>query len=261
MVFKRQDCCHEVVLCSLELWEGSLLLPPTEKPGRRMEVYGDSVSAGEVSEAADYVGKPDPEHQGGYSNSWYSYAWIAARKLGAELHDIAQGGIPLLNHTGWFAPPKYPGMEFMWDKLHYHPDLGEAMEWDFSRYQPQLVVIAVGQNDSNPEDYMAVEPDGEKAEKWKRKYRKFVEDVREKYPEAVIVLATTILEHHGNWDRAIEEVCQRIRSSGDGKVYHFLYSRNGRGTPGHIRAEEAKEMAKELVSFVEGLEALRWQAP
>lgn len=36
--------------------------------GRRIEVYGDSVSAGEVSEAVDCVGKEDPVHNGGYSN-------------------------------------------------------------------------------------------------------------------------------------------------------------------------------------------------
>lgn len=47
--------------------------------------------AGEVSEAVDYVEKEDPEHNGEYSNSWYSYSWMTARKLGAQIHDIAQG--------------------------------------------------------------------------------------------------------------------------------------------------------------------------
>ena len=258
-VFKRQDCCHEVVLSSLELSAGSVLHPAPEKPWRRMEVFGDSVSAGEVSEAVDWAGKLDPPHQGEYSNSWYSYAWIAARMLGAELHDTAQGGIPLLNHTGWFAPPAYPGMEFMWDKLHYHPELGKVAEWDFSRYQPQLVVIAIGQNDSNPEDYMASDPDGEKADRWKREYRRLAESIREKYPEAVIILATTILCHHENWDRAIGEVCRQMNKAGDGKVYHFLYRRNGKGTPGHIRIPEAEEMAGELVSFVKKLEIPGWE--
>ena len=51
-------------------------------------MYGDSVSAGEVSEAVEYTGKPDPEHNGQYSNSWYSYAWMTARRLDAEIHDI-----------------------------------------------------------------------------------------------------------------------------------------------------------------------------
>ena len=45
-------------------------------------MYGDSVSAGEVSEAVEYTGKPDPEHNGQYSNSWYSY----------DVDDCAQAG-------------------------------------------------------------------------------------------------------------------------------------------------------------------------
>lgn len=39
--------------------DGADLLPPEPKPARRMEVFGDSVSCGEVSEAVDYVGKED----------------------------------------------------------------------------------------------------------------------------------------------------------------------------------------------------------
>lgn len=255
--FKRQDCCHSFSLCSLQLSENGCLLEGPLKPARRMEVYGDSVSAGEVSEAVDYVGKPDPEHEGEYSNSWYSYAWIAARKLGAELYDIAQGGIPLLNGTGWVGPT-YPGMEFMWDKLHYHPGLGKVKEWDFSRFVPHLVLIAVGQNDSHPVDVMKEDIGGERARFWKKKYRELVENIRGKYPKAVILLATTILEHHRNWDLAIDEVCEDLRRDGDERVFHFLYSRNGCGTPGHIRIPEAEEMAEELVHFIEGLSVNVW---
>ena len=50
-------------------------------PERRIEVYGDSVSAGEVSEALEYTGKQDPQHNGEYSNSYYSYAWLTACNL------------------------------------------------------------------------------------------------------------------------------------------------------------------------------------
>ena len=65
----------------------------------------------------DYTGKTDPEHQGGYSNSWYSYAWMTARMLNAQIHDIAQGGIALMDGQGWFHEPsrlewKVPGIKF-----------------------------------------------------------------------------------------------------------------------------------------------------
>ena len=68
------------------------LLPLPPRPKRRMEVYGDSVSAGEVSEAEFACGQVDPEgHNGRYSNGYLSYSWQTARLLGAELHDIATG--------------------------------------------------------------------------------------------------------------------------------------------------------------------------
>lgn len=256
LFFKRQDSCHEVILKQLKLSEGAKLLKPHPLPERKIEVYGDSVSAGEVSEAIQYTGKEDPEHQGEYSNSWYSYAWMAARKLNAQIHDVAQGGIPLLNGTGWVAPPVYPGMEYMWDKLHYHPEIGSAANWDFSRYTPHLVIVAIGQNDSHPEDYMKEQPDGTKAVMWKLKYKEFIQQIRKKYENAVIILATTILIHDKSWDDAIEQVCTELD---DERIVHFRYKRNGCGTPGHIRISEAEEMSDELVEFIEQLDMKIWE--
>lgn len=256
LVFKRQDSCHEFTVCSLELSEESRILEAPEKPVRRMEVYGDSVSAGEVSEAVNYVGREDPEHNGEYSNSWYSYAWILARRLNAELHDIAQGGIPLLNGTGWVAPPIYPGMEFVWNKVHYHPQLGRVTEWNFAEYTPHLVLVAIGQNDSHPDDIMKKTPEGMRAEYWKYKYQTLIEAIREKYPKAVILLATTILCHDAGWDQAIEEVCGRLC---DDRIRYFRYSRNGCGTPGHIRIPEAEEMALELADYIEHMDISVWE--
>lgn len=60
LVFKRMDSCHEVILERLELSDGSLLLPAPARPNRKIEVYGDSVSAGEVVEAVHCIGQPDP---------------------------------------------------------------------------------------------------------------------------------------------------------------------------------------------------------
>ena len=232
------------------------MLDPLPVPRRRIEVYGDSVSAGEVSEALDYVGRPDPEHNGEYSNSWYSYSWMTARKLHAQIHDIAQGGIPLMRGTGWVEDPIFIGMEEVWDKVHYYPNLTTPTPWDFSKYTPHVVIIAVGQNDAHPEDFMKNDPNGAMAKKWKEHYRLFIQKIREKYPKAVVILATTILEHDKSWDDAIEEVCQDL---GDSRVRHFLYTRNSVGTPGHIRATEADEMSDELAAYIENLDIPVWE--
>lgn len=250
MIFKRQDSCHIVKFYGIELQDDAELGQLAPKPERRIEVYGDSVSAGEVAEAVEYAGKPDPVHNGEYSNGWYSYAWMTARKLDAEIHDIAQGGVALLDGTGWFAAPDYIGMENVFDKIQYNPSLGQATHWDFEKYTPHVVIIAIGQNDNNPDDYMANEPDGQKANIWKEHYKKFVGRIRQIYPKAVIILSTTILKHSSNWDKAIEEV--RV-SLNDEKIYHFMYSNNGAGTPGHIRVQEAEQMSEELSGFISSL--------
>ena len=256
LLFKRQDACHEMVFLGLEIGEGERLLPARENPKRRMEVYGDSVSAGEVSEAVEYVGKPDPVHNGEYSNSWYSYAWMTARKLDAQIHDIAQGGIALLDGTGWFNEPEAIGMETAWDKLRYNPAFGAAAAWDFEAYAPQVVVVAVGQNDAHPEDYMKEDYGGARAVEWRARYRAFLGKLRGTYPHATIICCTTILGHDASWDRAIEEAVAGLQ---DGRITKYTFRRNGAGTPGHLRIPEAEEMAGELAAYIRTLRIPGWE--
>ncbi len=256
MIFKRQDSCHTFAFYGLEVEEEALVQECEPVPSRRIEVYGDSVSAGEVSEAVEYVGKEDPEHNGEYSNSYYSYAWMAARRLDAQIHDIAQGGAALLNDTGWFMEPDSIGMEEIYDKLQYHPCLGPVKRWDFASYRPHLVLVAIGQNDNHPQDYMAQDYESEKSTNWRRRYKTFIQDLRIIYPKAVIILQTTILNHHPNWDQAIGQVQMQLK---DPRVYHFRYTDNGCGTPGHIRIPEAERMAQELTAFVESLGETVWK--
>lgn len=226
------------------------LLEASPLPPRRIEVYGDSVSAGEVSEAIDYVAKADPEHNGEYSNSWYSYAWIAARKLDAQLHDIAQGGVALLDNTGWYHEPDYIGMEHVWNKMRYDSLYGQVTDWDFSKYTPDIVIVAIGQNDSHPDDYMKTDYEGEKAKNWRTHYRQFLAKLRETYPDAWIVCCTTLLQHDIGWDMSISQAVQDL---GDKKVSHCVFQRNGKATPGHLRIPEAEEMAKELCQHIRAL--------
>lgn len=247
-VFKRQDGSHYLDLQGFLVNETADILPPaTLRPARRMEVYGDSVSAGEVSEAVAYAGKPDPDHDGQYSNSWYSYAAITARNLNAELHDIAQGGASLLDGIGWFNGPDYVGMESIYDKIDYNPSLGSVKQWDFSRYDPDVVIVALGQNDAHPDDFMKIDYHSPTSREWRAHYASFLHTLRRLRPHALIICTTTILEHDASWDTAIDDA---VRSVNDPKIVHFLYSLNGRGTPGHIRIPEAYGMANELTAFI-----------
>lgn len=251
IVFKRQDGEHHLEILGFIVDDGSRVMPPAApEPTRRIEVYGDSVSCGERNEAMLYAGRADPEVDlSSYSNAWFSYAAITARLLNARLHDVAQGGAALLDGIGWFDGPDYTGMESIWDRIEYNPRLGDSRPWDFSRYTPHVVVVALGQNDSHPADFMADDYDGAQARRWRARYGDFVHALRGRYPDAFIVLTTTVLDHDAAWDRAIDEVCAGV---GDPKVVHFLYTRNGSATPGHPRVAEHREMADELAAFLEG---------
>lgn len=250
-VFKRMDACHYFTFYGLAALEGACKAPLSKLPERRIEVFGDSVSCGEVSEAVGRCGMSDPEgHDGIYSNSFYSYSWILARKLGARLHDTSQGGIALQDGEGYFNEPDRRGMLSTYDKIQYNPSLGPLKQWDLKAYVPQLVIVAIGQNDAHPVNYMKEDYKGELAVKWRKRYGEFLKLLRGHYPNAEIILSTTILGHDREWDQAIDQVC---RECGDPKVHHFLYSLNGCGTSGHIRRPEAEKMAEEMEAFIHSL--------
>lgn len=256
LFFKRQDSCHEMHILGFEIEDGAKLLELPDAPKRKIEVYGDSVSAGEVTEAVDYTGMSDPEHQGGYSNSWYSYAWMTARMLNAQIHDIAQGGIALMDGQGCFHEPEQVGMESAWNKIRFNKTFGALTEWDFNQYTPQVVVVAISQNDNHPFDYMSEDYMCEKAILWREHYTTLLKNLRQVYPNARIVCCTTLLEHDSSWDKAIDDV---VVSMDDSKISHCIFKRNGAATPGHLRIPETYEMARELADYIENLEIEEWK--
>lgn len=253
-LFKRMDHCHEYAFLGFVLEYGARVGKTRPLPRKKIEFYGDSVTAGEVCEAVSYCGKPDPVHEGEFSNAYFSYAWITARRLHARVHLVAQGGIALLDGTGYFMDGE-TGMESCYRKVRFYREEGEEQEWDFGRYTPHVVVAAIGQNDAWPKDIMQAQHSDE-AEAWRQKYREWILSLRKLYPRAWIILTTTILAHNAGWDRSIGKVCAQLN---DPKITHFLYAENGRGTPGHIRVPEAMNMALELSSFINSLGDGIWE--
>ncbi len=226
--------------------ENAEVTNPAHKYDMKLEVYGDSVSAGEVTEAIYYEGQCDPaDHRNRLDNSAFSYPYKLAKKLNAELHDIAQGGIALLDGTGYFCSDQLTGMESCYDKIEFTP-YADRKTWDFSRWTADAVIIAIGQNDANPEPERIKEPGYRRM--WKDNYIKLLRTLMEKYPAAMFVLILTILGHDPTWDDALEEIAQEMNSD---RVSHFMFRRTGCGTNGHPRATEQEEMAGELYRYFE----------
>ncbi len=103
---------------------------------------------------------------------------------------------------------------------------------------------------------MQENPTGKKALRWKSRYKEFVLQIRDIYPKACIILSTSIMNHHDSWDNAIATICQELK---DPKILHYVYARNGKATPGHLRISEAEEMADELQQYIEHLDIPIWE--
>ncbi len=243
-IFKRLAAAHYVELVGIVVDEGAVLRNPAKKYDYKLEVYGDSVSAGEVTEAIWFEGQCDPAHHSQYDNSHFSYASMLSRKLNAELHLMGQGGIALFDGTGYFCADQLTGMESCYDKIEYSP-YKPTKQWDFSRFTPDAVIVAIGQNDHNPEPERIKEP--EYRRKWKDAYIAMLNTLRDNHKGAKFVLILTVLGHDKTWDDLLEEVVQEM---GTPDVTHFMFRRTGSGTNGHPRATEQEEMAQELYEYM-----------
>ena len=226
--------------------EGAAVEDPDHKYDLSIEVYGDSVSAGEVVEALYYEGQIDPEdHRNKLDNSYYSYPFMLGRMLNARVHDIAQGGIALLDNTGYFCSDQLTGMINCYDKIQYTPYY-ERKQWDFSKYTPDYVIIAIGQNDSAPDPEAIKRADYRRM--WKDKYIEMLRDLMGKYPSAKFLLTLTVLGHDPTWDDALREIADEVNES---RVRFFKFNRGGKGTNGHPRCTEQAEMATELCRYIQ----------
>ena len=77
---------------------------------------------------------------------------------------------------------------------------------------------------------------GRQAETWRRPLRKFLGKLRKTYPDAHIICCTINFCHDCLWTRLVDEVVDNMN---DKMITHYVYGRNGFGTPGHLRIPEA----------------------
>lgn len=158
-IYKRTEAeVGEVVFSGFDV-KGEMLPPPPHAE-RRMELIGDSITAGYGNEGPGAVCSFSPEDQ----NQYTTYGAVAARALGAEHVTIAWSGKTIGQMTDFYERT-----------LPSRPD----SRWDFKSWTPQLVVMNIGTN-----NFATYDP-GET--KYVRIYSALYDRVRKAYPDAFIV--------------------------------------------------------------------------
>ena len=210
---------------------------------RKMEFYGNSITAGYAVE--DFSGDDSPDST--YTNNYLSYSAILARHYDAEYRCTCKSGIGIT--ISWFPVI----MPEIYDRLN--PEDPES-QWDFSLYQSDLVIINLMQNDSwlvhmpeHPEFQARFGEEAPSEAAIIEAYRQFVANIRYHYPRAHIICAL------GNMDATREGsnwpgyVTRAVNDLNDNKIYtHFVAYKD---TPGHPSISEQEEMAKSFIQFID----------
>ena len=248
-IYKLTDNTTVTSFYGFELNEDARVLKPNLPGKKKIEFYGNSITAGHG------VDVPDGQNDSGapeFFNNYLTYAGITARHYNAQYSNISRSGIGVM--LSWFPVI----MPEMYDRLNPGDPYSK---WDFSKYTPDVVVINLFQNDSwlinNPahEQFKArfgtTRPDELTIIK---AYRDLVLKIRAKYPKASIICALGSMDATQKGSRWPGYIETAVKGLGDSKIYtHFFPYKN---TGGHPKVAEQKAMADDLIGFID--KNIRW---
>lgn len=219
------------------------VLPKRPTSKRKIEFYGDSITAGYAME--DTSGKDSPDSK--YINNYLTYAAITARHFEADYQCICKSGIGMT--ISWF--PQI--MPEIYDRLN--PSNSNS-KWDFSLFSPDIVVINLLQNDS----WLVNLPE---SEEYKRRfgtaapddeyiimaYQQFVANLRKQYPKANIICSLGCMDAAKEGSKWMEYIKTAVANLNDARIYtHFMpYI----VATAHPSVEDQEVMAKSLIDFIE----------
>jgi len=234
MVQRTENHWNKNIFKGFYLADGNTLLTPPVKPLRKIEFVGDSHLAGYGVESPDQS-CTQPEYRT-FSNANEGYGRLVSRAFHAQDILLGWSGAGMVRNYGDTA--KKSAQPFPY---HYGQTLGEAGGvWDFARYIPDLVVIALGTNDFSttpyPDDTMYVNG-----------YHKFITTVLGHYPGAEILCVSS---HTGRTDPLIAQVvAAETTSLGHPNIHYgaFPTGLSWTGCDWHPSVQDQALIAKALI--------------
>lgn len=209
-LFRRSEGGYgKTVVSGLVLDPGKLLLPPPQRPPRKLEILGDSISAGFGNEG---TGGSTPLTQNGY----LAYGPQLARRLNAEWSVVAHSGQGVYRNLCESLPPSAQHMPDEL-KLTQHPAVA-GPAWDFQRYQPDVLIITLGTNDFA--DYPPGSCAAPSEVAFQQAYSALLSFARSSYPKAHIFALGTFVAAPGNQFGACNRcVCAAVTAANDERIH------------------------------------------
>ncbi|KAH9816992.1 SGNH/GDSL hydrolase family protein [Teratosphaeria destructans] len=218
----------------------SLAAPQISVKKRRIEIIGDSITCGYGVLGADGSCHFSPSTE----NVAQAYGYLAAQKLDAEVHVNCWSG------KGVYRNNDKSTTNTMLDLWQLSLPADHKTAWDFSIWQPQVVVINLSTN-----DFAGGVPD---ALAFQGAYQKLLAQVRGKYPDALIfcalgpLMSDTYPAGQKALSTARKDIQSALKSANDDKVFFVEFPPQGAdvGCDYHPNVATQAAMAEQLAEAI-----------
>jgi lysophospholipase L1-like esterase len=210
------------------------IVKPLSPPKRKIEFIGNSITCGtgaDLSEIPCGKGVWQDQH-----NAYMSYGPVTARTLNAQYHLSAVSGIGLMRsccNMNIIMPQVF-------DKISMRND---TINWDFNKYQPDVVTVCLGQNDGIQDSTSFCD-----------NYIAFLKQLRKYYPKAMMICLTSPMADErlaAFMKRSLASIVKTVNDNGDKKVTRYFFSKQyHNGCDSHPDLAEHQQIAKELTAFI-----------
>jgi hypothetical protein len=224
------------------------ILPPGNQP--LIEFIGNSITCGAAADTSDVPCGVGDYHD--HHNAYNAYGPRVARALGANYILSSVSGIGVYrnwNSDGPTMPQVYEKTDLTYDS---------TQQWNFAKYNPAIVSIALGTNDMSRGDGVKKRLPFDSAQ-FTSHYIQFVQLVKRKYPHAQIALLSSPMMHGGdrellqNYLTVVKKSVDALYPASKPVAVFFFEPMQAGGCSGHPSVEDHGKMAEQLLPFFKKL--------
>jgi len=215
-----------------------------------IEFIGNSITCGAAADPSEVPCGTGVYHD--QHNAYFAYGPRVARALNTNFMLSSVSGIGIYrnwNSDGPAMPQVYENADFQ---------EGSSRLWDFEKYKPAIVSIALGTNDFSNGDGVRRRLPFDSAE-FVSRYIKFVQQVKSKYPQAQIaLLSSPIVDGDGrtklqNCLTAVKQHVDSLYPADKPVAIFFFKPMQAQGCSGHPNVEDHAVLADEVAPFFKQL--------
>ncbi|MFC6998006.1 SGNH/GDSL hydrolase family protein [Rufibacter roseus] len=215
-----------------------------------IEFIGNSITCGAAADPSEVpcgTGEYHDQH-----NAYMAYGPRVARALNTNfvLSSVSGYGV----YRNWNN--NGPSLPDVYEKLDFQP--ATTQRWDFRKFTPEIISIALGTNDFSDGDGKSVRLPFDSA-RFVSRYVEFVRNVKSKYPQAQVALLSSPMlngakkQNLENYLATVKAQIDLAFPSDKPVALHFFKPMQATGCTGHPSVSEHGIMANELMPFFKKL--------